>query len=189
MEFQKRDLIFQKKKIYEKNYLIFSGNYFFKPNQIAIKNILKILPKIHKLDPSIKGLITGTNLPYKLIKHPYIIFKPKLEKELLNLYLKKSICSIMPLINSPGTKLKVIENLLIGVITIGTKHAFKGIELGEKNPPFIFKTDQELIKLLNMVLKKKNKLKRIAKKNSQFYVKKYLMENIYNNFINNEFKS
>ena len=95
----------------------------------------------------------------------------------------------MPLINSPGTKLKVIENLLIGVITIGTKHAFKGIELKKKNPPFIFKTDQELIKLLNMVLKKKNKLKRIAKKNFQFYFKKYLMENIYNNFINNEFKS
>ncbi len=185
----KKRLNISKKKIYEKNYLIFSGNYFFKPNEIAIKNILKILPKIHKLDPSIKVLITGTNLPYKLIKHPYIIFKPKLKKELLNLYLKKSICSIMPLINSPGTKLKVIENLLIGVITIGTKHAFKGIELVKKNPPFIFKTDQELIKLLNIVLKKKNKLKRIAKKNSQFYVKKYLMENIYNNFINNEFKS
>ena len=38
----------------------------------------------------------------------------------------------MPLIDSPGTKLKVIENLLIGVVTIGTKHAFKGIELWKK---------------------------------------------------------
>jgi hypothetical protein len=183
----KKRLFISEKKIYEKNYLIFSGNYFFQPNKIAINNILKILPKIHKLDPNIKILITGTNLPNKLINHPHIIFKPKLKKELLNLYLKKSICSVMPLINSPGTKLKVIENLLIGVVTIGTKHAFKGIELVKKNPPFIYKTDQDLIKLLNMVLKNKNKFKKIAKQNSQFYIKKYLMENIYNNFIKNEF--
>lgn len=184
----KKRLHISKKKIYEKNYLIFSGNYYFKPNKMAIKNILKKLPKIHKLDPSIKLLITGTNLPYRLIKHPHIIFKPKLKKELLNLYLKKSICSVMPLINSPGTKLKVIENLLIGVITIGTKHAFKGIELEGRKPPFIFKNDQELLKLLNLVFKNNIKLKRITKKNSQIYVKKYLMENIYNNFIKNEFK-
>ena len=45
MEFQKKRLNISKKKIYEKNYLIFSGNYFFKPNEIAIKNILKILQK------------------------------------------------------------------------------------------------------------------------------------------------
>ena len=45
----------------------------------------------------------------------------------------------MPLINSHGTKLKVIEKFVSGVITIGTKHAFMGIELGKKNPPFIFK--------------------------------------------------
>tara|TARA_B100000575_G_scaffold263615_1_gene238892 strand:+ start:1376 stop:2473 length:1098 start_codon:yes stop_codon:yes gene_type:complete len=184
----KKRLNISKKKIYEKNYLIFSGNYFFQPNKIAIKNILKILPKIHKLNAKIKILITGTNLPHKIRSHPHIIFKPKLKKEVLNLYLKKSICSVMPLIDSPGTKLKVIENLLIGVVTIGTKHAFKGIELWKKNPPFVYKTEQEIIKFLKIVLKNKNKLKKIAKKNSQFYVRKYLMENVYNNFIKNEFK-
>ena len=93
----------------------------------------------------------------------------------------------MPLINSPGTKLKVIENLLIGVVTIGTKHAFKGIELGKQNPPFVYKTDKDLIKLLNIVLKNKIKFQKIAKQNSHLYIKKYLMENIYNNFIKNEF--
>ena len=93
----------------------------------------------------------------------------------------------MPLMNSPGTKLKVIENLLIGVVTIGTKHAFKGIELWKKNPPFIYKTEREIIKLLEIVLKNKNKLKKIAKQNSRFYIRKYLMENIFNDFIKNEF--
>lgn len=183
----KKRLSVSKRRIYEKNYLIFSGNYFFQPNKIAIKNLLKILPKIHKLNSNIKILITGTSLPYKLINHPFIIFKPKLKKKLLNLYLKNSICSVMPLINSPGTKLKVIENLLIGVVTIGTKHAFKGIELSKQKPPFIYKTDKDLVNLLNMVLKNKKKFQKIAKQNSQFYIRKYLMENIFKKFLKNEF--
>jgi hypothetical protein len=183
----KKRLRVSKKKIHDKNYLIFSGNYFFKPNKIAINKLIKILPSIHKLDPKIKILITGTNLPDKLICHPHIIFRAKLKKEILNLYLKESICSVMPLINSPGTKLKVIENLLIGVVTIGTKYAFKGIVLKKKNPPFIYTSNRDLIKLLGKVLKKKDKYKKEAKKNSKFYISKYLMENIYSNFIKNEF--
>ena len=108
---------------------------------------------------------------------------------MLNLYLKKSICSIFPIEKSPGTKLKVIENLLIGALTIGNKYVFKGIELARKNPPFIYKNEKELINLLKNIINNKIKYNSIAKKDIKIYKKKYLMENILNKFLNeNEFK-
>jgi len=166
----------------KKDYIIFSGNYFYLPNQIAIKTLLyNILPIINNRFPYIKLIITGTNLPDEITNNNKVIFMPKLKKTNLNYLVKKSICTILPLTNSPGTKLKVIESLMLGNPIIASKHSFKGIEIKSKNPPFIFKKEGDINTMLNKIIKN-NVYKKKSYIDSTFYKKEYLMENIVNKF-------
>lgn len=172
-----------------KNYIIFSGNYFYLPNQIAIKTLLyKILPKINQQFKNIKLVITGTNLPVQIANNNKIIFMPRLQKSKLNYLIKKSICTILPLINSPGTKLKVIESLMLGNPIIASKHSFRGIEIRSKNPPFIFKKINDINEFLNKLITN-NFYRKKSQLDSFFYKKEYLMENIVSNFFNQQFKA
>jgi len=173
----------------EKNYIIFSGNYFYLPNQIAIKTLLhKILPKINNRFSNIKLIITGTNLPDYISNNNKVIFMPKLKKTKLNYLIKKSICTILPLTNSPGTKLKVIESLMLGNPIIASKHSFKGIEIKSKNPPFVFRKTTNINSILYKLIKN-NLYKKKSYLDSFFYKKEYQMENIVNKFFNQNFKS
>ena len=173
------------KKI-EENFVIFSGNYFFLPNKIAINKLLKIFEKLIRFEKNLKLVLTGSEIPSNIKKKNYIIFKKNLNKKDLNNYLKKSICTILPMQNAPGTKLKVIEGLLNGVTIIGSQPSFKGINLKKINPPFIYKNDKDLLRIALNVVKNKKKYKSFSKKNINFYKKNYLMENILNNFTKNE---
>ena len=174
-----------------KNFIIFSGNFFYKPNEIAIKKLLKeILPKINKKFPEIKLVLTGTDFPKYLFDYKNVIIKKKLNKSNLNYIIKKSICSILPLKNSPGTKLKIIESLMLGNPIISTKFAFKGIDLKSQNPPFILKKNSNIVELLNNLIKKNKmyKKKSLAAAN-KYYKKEYIMENIIENFFKKDIKS
>jgi hypothetical protein len=171
----------------EKNYIIFSGNYFYMPNQIAIKRLIfEILPKINKQFPDIKLIITGTSLPNHLTGNK-IIFKSKLKKPELNYLIKNSICAILPLTNSPGTKLKVIESLMLGNPIIGSKYSFKGIEIKSNNPPFIFNKISDINAILQKILSS-DSYKKKSNADSIFYKKEYLMENIVSKFFNQYLK-
>jgi hypothetical protein len=173
----------------KKKYIIFSGNYFYLPNQIAIKILLyKILPKINEKFTDIKLVITGTNLPKYIANNNKIIFMPKLEKSKLNYIIKKSICTILPLINSPGTKLKVIESLMLGNPIIASSHSFKGIEIKSMNPPFIFKKKSDINAILNKLINN-SFYKRKSYIDSYFYKKEYQMENIVNKFFSQRHKA
>lgn len=165
-------------------YIIFSGNYFYYPNQIAIEKLTKVvIKKISKKFKNIKLIITGSELPEKIFyNNKDIIFMEKVNKMKLNYLIKKSICTILPLIKSPGTKLKVIEALLLGKIIIGSKQAFEGIDCLSLKPPFIYKNLTEIIYYLNILLKKTTYYNIKANETKKYYQEKYLMENIWNKF-------
>ena len=170
-----------KKKKYK--YIIFSGNYFYYPNQIAIQKLTKIISTlINKKFSDLKLIITGSELPGKIFDNKNIIFKKKINKPTLNYLIKNSICTILPLIKSPGTKLKVIESLLLGNIIIGSKHAFRGIDCESTNPPFTFKNFNNIIYYLNLITKNPQYYNYKSTKQIKKYKKKYLMENIWKNF-------
>jgi hypothetical protein len=165
-------------------YIVFSGNYFYYPNQIAIERLTKILfKKINQKYKNIKLIITGSELPKKIFhNNKNIIFMKKLNKMNLNYLIKNSICTILPLIKSPGTKLKVIEALLLGKIIIGSKQAFEGIDCLSKKPPFICENLNKMIYYLNIILKKPKHYNFRANDYKKYYQDKYLMENIWNRF-------
>ena len=170
-----------KKKIKNK-YIIFSGNYFFLPNKIAVDKLVKFFTKLNIDFKNIKLLITGSEIPLSIEQKKFVIFKKNLSKKNLNNYLINSICTILPLKDAPGTKLKVIEALLNGVIVVGTKHAFKGIDLFKMKPPFIYKNNYQLYKIINNIIKNEKKIKDLSIKDISNYKKKYLMENISKKF-------
>ena len=121
-------------------------------------------------------------IPESIQNHDFVIFKKNLSKQNLNNYLKKSICTILPLNESPGTKLKVIEAFLNGVIVVGTKHAFKGLNLSQSKPPFIYKNENQLYNFIKLIINNKDEIKKLALKDIKNYKKDYLMENIIKKF-------
>jgi hypothetical protein len=165
-------------------YIIFSGNYFYYPNQIAIERLTKVvLKKINEKFKNIKLIITGSELPKKIfINNKNIIFMKKINKMKLNYLIKNSICTILPLVKSPGTKLKVIEALLLGKIIIGSKQAFEGIDCLSRRPPFICENLSKMNYYLNIILRKPEYYNFKANEHKKDYQEKYLMENIWNRF-------
>lgn len=174
-----------------KDFIIFSGNFFYKPNEIAIKKLLKeVLPKINKKFPNIKLLLTGTDFPKFIKKNKNIIIKKKLNKNNLNFLISKSLCTILPLIKSPGTKLKVIESLMIGTPIIGSRAAFIGINLKSTHPPFIYKNINDINNYLDTIIKKRKYYKsKSIKEAKKYYQKEFIMENIIDKFFKNDAKN
>ena len=118
-------------------------------------------------------------------KHPWVINKniiPK--KELYNLiYHSKCLC--VPLKFGSGTRIKIIEALSIGAIVISSLKGIEGIELNKKNPPFILKNNKKLINTINHVIKNNKFIKKKSINAKKFYLKKYSMREITNNFLKN----
>ena len=170
------------KKTIKEKYIIFSGNYFFLPNQIALNKLIILFKKLNTNFTQLKLVVTGSDIPKSVKQHKFVIFKKNISKQDLNNYLIKSICTILPLKEAPGTKLKVIEALLNGVIVIGTKHAFKGLNLSKLKPPYIYKNENELYNLIKLIINNKKKIKKLAFKDIKNYKKDYLMENIIKKF-------
>ncbi|MBO41844.1 MAG: hypothetical protein CMJ04_02565 [Pelagibacteraceae bacterium] len=166
-----------------KDYILYSGSYLYRPNKNAIdylnNNIMPILLTKH---PKIKLLLTGGGLKKK---YPWVINKniiPK--KELYNLiYHSKCLC--VPLKFGSGTRIKIIEALSIGAIVISSSKGIEGIELNKKNPPFVLKNNKKFINTIDNVIKNNRSIKKKSIIAKNFYLKKYLMRKITNNFLKN----
>ena len=173
-----------KKKI-PKDYIIYFGSYSFFPNKHAIDYIINnIFPIVRKKHPNLKLVIVGKDLPYNIIeKNKDIFFYKNIKKEYLNFLISRSKFLLAPMFKATGTKLKIIETLMLGSIVITSREGISGISLSKKiSPPFIFINKKEVFNLINIVLKNNKLLKKKAKIRSNLFIKKYCMENIVKNF-------
>ena len=140
------------------------------------------MPSLIKKIPNLKLVLTGGGFSKNL---PWIINKeivPK--KDLYNLiYYAKCMC--VPLKFGSGTRIKIIEALSLGAIVISTKKGIEGIELKNKNPPFIVNDTKLLLRNIFKVIRNNKSLKIKSLNDKSYYSKKYSMKNITTNFINN----
>ena len=128
-------------------------------------------------------MLTGKNFP-NLIKKNNVICKKDLNKNLLNYYIKKSYFVILPLQQSPGTKIKVIENLILGKTIIGTKFAFQGIKrIKNSKRTIIYKSFYDLKKKINFFIQNEKDIVKSATISKKFYIKTYSISNIIKKFI------
>jgi glycosyltransferase involved in cell wall biosynthesis len=176
---------------FPKNFLIYSGSYSFFPNKIAIdKLIYKIFPELIKKYPNIKLIITGNDFPVKKFeKYTFIKYFKNLSKGELNFLIIKSKFLLAPMSKGPGTKLKIIEALMLGCIVVSTNQGFSGLELKIKNKYFFkFSNNINMFKLIDYVIKNNKLIRTIAKNNKKYYINEYLMENILKKFLNEIYK-
>ena len=177
-------IILEKKnnnRVINNNYIIFCGSYLYKPNKAAIDYLNNFLmPKILKDFPDVKLVITGGG--YKK-NFPWLVNKNIVTKKVLYNLIYYSNCMCVPLKFGSGTRIKIIESLMLGSIVLSTKKGIEGINLKYKNPPFIVDSKNGQINKLKFILKNNNKIKKISKKNKLYYKKLYSMNNITNKFL------
>lgn len=170
------------KKINDK-YIIFSGSYSYEPNKDAIDLLNeKIMPELIKLYPNLKLVITGGGFDKKF---PWVIYKNIVPKNELYNLIYYSECMCVPLKFGSGTRIKIMEALSLGAIVISSKKGIEGLKLLNKNPPFIYKNKDNLIKLLKLVLSYNKEIKKKSNQDKKFYINKFSMKNITSEFIKN----
>ena len=173
------------KKINE-DYIFYSGSYLYKPNKNAIDYLNhSVMPIVLKKYPKIKLVITGGGFKKK---YPWVINKNIVPKKELHNLIYHSKCLCVPLKFGSGTRIKIIEALSIGAIVISSLKGIEGIELNKKNPPYILKNNNKIINTIDYVLKNNKFIKRKSIGAKNFYLKKYSMKQITNNFLKNYLK-
>ena len=133
--------------------------------------------------PNLYLIITGGGLPKKMIKNKKILYFENLNKKNLNYLISNAQFLLMPLKKGTGTKLKIIEALMLGSQIVCTKYAMRGIEQKFSYQPKIYSNIKQLVKIINSneILKNKNLLNKAV----NYYKEQYSMELIINKFLKN----
>ena len=166
-----------------KQFYLYTGSYLYNPNKIALDELINyIYPKLIKKYPNLYLIVTGKGLPNNLIKNKKIIHFKFLKKEHLNYLIKKANFLLLPLEKAPGTKLKVIEALLIGSQIITTKHGIRGIQINNSKQPYIYKNYHQLFNYISNLMNKNIKREKSLDYKSEYYKENFLIENIIKRF-------
>ena len=175
----KKRIKFPKKKIFDFDYIIYSGSYKYLPNKFAIDFLVnKVMPKLIKYNPQLKLVLTGggyNKAKKKFLKNLGIVRK----NNLLNLiYYSKAMA--VPLNKGTGTRIKIIEALSIGARVLSTPKGAEGIILNNKiKSSLIIANKNEFIKELEKLINSSSKIKKLKN-----YHEDYHKENIVSKFIN-----
>jgi hypothetical protein len=162
-----------------KNFIIYPGSYSYKPNKLAIDLLVNIIfPNILKKYQNIKLVLTGSGFPVDIFKQcSFINYYPNLKKNELNFLINKSMFLLIPITQGFGTKLKIIESLMLGALIISSKKGMIGIRRNKTKVPFIFSNYKEMYGQIDLAIKKNFEYKVLSHSNINFYKKNYLMEN------------
>ena len=182
--FKKRLIIKKPKFKLPKHYYLYTGSYNYRPNKDAIDILVnKIYPRLIKKFANLYLVITGKGLPQNIIRNKKIIYFPNLKKDNLNYIIKNTCFLLLPLMKAPGTKLKIIEGLMLGAQIITTKNGMQGIEKSYKNQPIIYKNFNELDRSVNSIMRNIKKNQYYISKTKNFFLNKYSLDIITKSFI------
>ena len=174
-----RILKFKKKKYFNFKYIIYSGSYKYLPNKLAIDFLIKnLMPKLLKKIPDLKLVLTGGGYSknYNFLVNVGTVSKQKL----LNL-ISNSKMMVVPLEKGTGTRIKIIEAVLVGSKVLTTKKGIEGISVQKNKSIHINKKEnfyQYLSKNIN-----KNYKSNVPKR----FLKLYIMEKIVKKFLENKY--
>ena len=142
------------KKIKKNKFFLFCGSYSYWPNKLAINKIIKNKKIIKKIFPNIKLILTGEGIPN--YKNKNILNLGIIKKSNLVWLIKNCLFFYAPMPKAPGTKIKILEALYYGALTVCSKNAIVGIKNTKNLKSLIITSDN---KLFNDMLKIKNKKK------------------------------
>jgi glycosyltransferase involved in cell wall biosynthesis len=165
-----------------KNYIFYSGSYLYGPNKKAIDFLNNyFMPKLVKIFPNLKLVLTGGG--YNL-SHSWLINLGVVPKNNLVKILKNSQLILVPIYEGYGTRIKIIEALMLGIPVISSPKGIEGInyKLNAFKSPLVHKNKSILLKYTKNVLKNNQVYKKNSKKNKSKYVAIYDMKEIVKKF-------
>ncbi len=172
-------LKFKKIKNFKFKYIIYSGSYKYLPNKLAIDFLVsKLMPKLVKKIPTLKLVLTGGGYN---IKNNFIVNVGLVSKQrLLNLILNSKMM-VIPLDKGTGTRIKIIEALLVGGKILTTKKGIEGISMKRNNAVHVTNKKNFYKYLLTNL--NQNYKNNISKKISKIFI----MEQIVKEFLENKY--
>jgi len=164
------------KKRFPTKFVLYAGSYDYPPNKEAIDLLIKkIMPRIVKNDKRIKLVLTGGPKVYQNIK--FVINLGVVQKKILIELYKSCICLPVPIFEAYGSRIKIIEALMLGTVVLSTTKGIEGLEYNKKSStPIVTNYISEFPKMVLKILKNKS-FKQNAKKDKKIYLKRYGMQN------------
>jgi len=164
------------KKKFPTKFVLYAGSYDYPPNKEAIDILIKkIMPKVIKKDNRIKLVLTGGPEVYQHEK--FVINLGVVQKRtLVDLY-RSSICLPVPIFEAYGSRIKIIEALMLGTVVVSTSKGIEGLDYDKKSStPIVTNSISEISKII-IKLSKNRRFKQNAIKDKKVYIKKYGMKN------------
>jgi glycosyltransferase involved in cell wall biosynthesis len=165
-----------------KNYIFYSGSYLYGPNKEAI-NFLNnyFMPKLIKIFSNLKLVLTGGG--YNL-NHSWLLNLGVVSKEHIVKLLKNSQLILIPIYEGYGTRIKIIEALMLGIPVVSSPKGIEGIDykLNEFKSILVHKNKSILLEYTKNVLKNNQMYKKNSKKNKNKYIAIYDMKKIVKKF-------
>ena len=170
----------QKKKL-KFEYIFFCGSIDYLPNKEAL-NILvnEIMPFVVKKNPKIRLIVSGNKtIPYR---KKYLINIGFVSKKKFYSYLKGASLFVNPIKTAFGSQVKMINALVFGKTIISSKKAILGLDINKSFKKIYVAENPK--KFSELILKYISS-KKIDNSSSRFYQRKYSINKITSNFINN----
>lgn len=166
-------------KNFPKKFILFCGSYEYPPNRKAINILVNdIMPNLVKDYPNLKLVLTGGGVNFK---KKWLLNFGIVKKEKMIFALKKCVCTVIPIFEGYGSRIKIIEALMLGTVVISTVKGIEGIDYNKKiKPPYVSNNINKITEITKNILKKKK-----IRKNSQNIknvIKSYSMEKLATKF-------
>lgn len=165
-----------------KKYILYSGSYLYGPNKEAIDHLNNyFMPKLIKIFPNLKLILTGGGYN---VNHSWLINLGVVSKDCVVTLLKNSQLILVPIYEGYGTRIKIIEALMLGIPVVSSTKGIEGIDykLNKFKNPLVNKKKNILLKYAKKVLKNNQVFKKDSKKNKSKYIAIYNMKEIVKKF-------
>jgi glycosyltransferase involved in cell wall biosynthesis len=184
------------KKIPKKNInpptLLFQGNFYWLQNVEAADFLIKkIYPKLIKIHPEIKIIISGQKANKIKSKKGIEIINLNLNdyNKVKKIYQRATIF-VAPIFGPGGTRLKILAAMAAGVPVISTKVGVEGLSIKDGHHILLANNPEEFIEKINLLLKNRNLYQTIQKNAYQLIKNEYSwfiiakkLENVYQQII------
>jgi glycosyltransferase involved in cell wall biosynthesis len=163
-------------KLISSKFILYPGSYDYPPNKEAIDILInQIMPKVIEKNNHIKLVLTGGPNVYE--DKSFVVNLGVVPKStLINLY-KTCICLPVPIFEAYGSRIKIIEALIIGSVVLSTSKGIEGLDYNKKShAPIVTNIISEFSKIIIQISKSK-KFKKDALKDRNHYLNNYGMEN------------
>ena len=150
-----------------KRYILFCGSYEYRPNKSAIDYLINnVLPIVNKKNIYLV-LTGGPNLNFN---NDNVINLGYVERAQLKFLYKNAICLMATLFEGYGTRVKIIESLILQSNVISTSKGIEGIDFYPKKKIIITNQKKKIVNAVYYFMQlKNNKLKNLTQRLSKYY--------------------